>query len=227
MIRISKHDASVMLQAIVLSALVFIGTLNCATAQNKSAPATAQAEQPSTQILSDTLHYDDIKRESTFTGNVVMTRGLMTMNADTLILKEESDGSQFGTGTVKPGKRVFIRQERPENFEVLEGVGERVEYNGRDEIFDLIGQAIVTRYICGQQFDTVSGEKVRYSQKTDTYEAFSGPNSANSGGRVRSVAQPRARTDAAVAACKAKQGAATGKNPIPPLTIPSTNPGKN
>lgn len=227
MIRISKHDASVMLQPIVLSTLVFIGALNCAMAQNKPAPVTAPAEQPSTQILSDTLHYDDIKRESTFTGNVVMTRGLMTMNADTLILNEESDGSQFGTGTVKPGKRVFIRQERPENFEVLEGVGERVEYNGRDEIFDLIGQAIVTRYICGQQFDTVSGEKVRYSQKTDTYEAFSGPNSANSGGRVRSVAQPRARTDAAVAACKAKQGTATGKNPMPSMTVPSTNPGKN
>jgi lipopolysaccharide export system protein LptA len=227
MIRISKHDASVMLQAIVLSAMVFVGALSSATAQNKPAPAAAPVEQPSTQILSDTLHYDDIKRESTFTGNVVMTRGLMTMNADTLILKEESDGSQFGTGTVKPGKRVFIRQERPENFEVLEGVGERVEYNGRDEIFDLIGQAIVTRFICGQQFDTVSGEKVRYSQKTDTYEAFSGPNSANSGGRVRSVAQPRARTDAAVAACRAKQGAAAGKNPIPAMTVPSTNPGKN
>ncbi len=227
MIRISKSDASNMLLAIVLSAIGSLGGLTSAWAQNKPAPLATPAEQPSTQILSDTLHYDDIKRESTFTGNVVMTRGLMTMNADTLILKEESDGSQFGTGTVKPGKRVFIRQERPESFEVLEGVGERVEYNGRDEIFDLIGQAIVTRFICGQQFDTVSGEKVRYSQKTDTYEAFSGPNSANTGGRVRSVAQPRARTDAAVAACKAKQGAATSNTPLPPLAIPSTNPGKN
>jgi lipopolysaccharide export system protein LptA len=227
MIRISKNERSHLLSAIVLCVTACAGLLPPAAAQNKPAPAAAAAEQPSTQILSDTLHFDDIKRQSTFTGNVVMTRGLMTMNADTLILKEESDGAQFGTGTVKPGKRVFIRQERPENFEVLEGVGERVEYNGRDEIFDLIGQAIVTRFICGQQFDTVSGEKVRYSQKTDTYEAFSGPNSANTGGRVRSVAQPRARADGAVAACRAKQGAATASKPAPNLTIPSTNPGKN
>jgi lipopolysaccharide export system protein LptA len=185
------------------------------------ATPTAPKEDPSTQILSDTLHYDDIKRESTFTGNVVMTRGLMTMNSDVLSLKEESDGAQFGTATVQPGKRVFIRQERPENFEVLEGVGQRAEYNGRDEIFDLIGQAVVTRFICGQKFDTVSGQRVRYSQKTDIYEAFSGPDSANTGGRVRSIAQPRARADAAVAECRAKQGslpspaAASGVAPGP------------
>ena len=224
MIRISKKVASHTLLSVLLGTVVCMSMSISALAQNKTAPATPAAEQPSTQILSDTLHFDDIKRESTFTGNVVMTRGLMTLNADTLTLKEESDGAQFGTGTVKPGKRVFIRQERPENFEVLEGVGERVEYNGRDEIFDLIGQAIVTRFICGQQFDTVSGEKIRYSQKTDTYEAFSGPNSANSGGRVRSVAQPRARADAAIAACRLKQGTATGNTSTQNLTIPSANP---
>jgi lipopolysaccharide export system protein LptA len=224
MIRISKKSDPRILLSVLLGAVVCVSMSVSALAQNKMAPAAQPAEQPSTQILSDTLHFDDIKRESTFTGNVVMTRGLMTLNADTLILKEESDGAQFGTGTVKPGKRVFIRQERPENFEVLEGVGERVEYNGRDEIFDLIGQAIVTRFICGQQFDTVSGEKVRYSQKTDTYEAFSGPNSANSGGRVRSVALPRARADAAIATCRLKQAAPTTSKPTQNLTIPSTNP---
>lgn len=178
----------------------------CAQAQ-KSAPKdpAAKAEEPSTQILSDTLHYDDIKRESTFTGNVVMTRGLMTLNSDKLTLHEDAQGFQFGVATVAPGKRVFIRQDRPENFEVLEGVGQVAEYNGKDETVDLIGQAVVTRFICGKQFDNVSGQRVRYNQKTDTYEAFSGPDSVNPGGRVRSVAQPRARAEAAVAECKAKQ----------------------
>lgn len=222
MIRISQKNAVRMLFAIFLSAITGASGISLAQAQNKTPPAPV--EQPSTQILSDTLHYNDIKRESTFTGNVVMTRGLMTMNSDVLTLKEESDGSQFGTATVKPGKLVFIRQERPESFEVLEGVGQRAEYNGRDEIFDLIGQAVVTRFICGQQFDTVSGEKVRYSQKTDTYEAFSGPNSSNAGGRVRSIAQPRARTDAAVAACRAAQGTPTSSKPASALPTPVANP---
>ena len=199
--------------ACLLFASVLTLGATCAQAQ-KAAPKdpAAKAEEPSTQILSDTLHYDDVKRESTFTGNVVMTRGLMTLNSDKLTLHEDAQGFQFGVATVAPGKRVFIRQDRPENFEVLEGVGQVAEYNGKDETVDLIGQAVVTRFICGKQFDNVSGQRVRYNQKTDTYEAFSGPDSVNPGGRVRSVAQPRARAEAAVAECKAKQASM----PAPP-----------
>lgn len=216
MIDLYSHRSIRLLLAFVLCTL-----LGVAQAQKKPASTAALApkEEPTTTILSDTLHFDDTKRESTFNGNVVMTRGLMTMNADTLHLREDPEGFQYGTGTVKPGKRVLIRQARPEVYEVLEGVGVRAEYNGKTETFDLIGQAIVTRYICGQHFDTVSGERVRYSQKTDVYEAFSGPDSANSGGRVRSVAQPRARADAAVAECKAKEAAL-------PAAAPSIAPAK-
>lgn len=169
-------------------------------------PTTVTPEEPSTTILSDTLHYDDTKRESTFTGKVVMTRGFLTMNADVLQMREDKDGNQFGDATMKSDKLVLIRQLRPENFEVLEGVGQRAEYDGKNETFDLIGKAVVSRYICGKHFDTVSGQQVRYNQKTDVYQAFSGPNSANADGRVRSVAQPKARAEAAVAECKAKQG---------------------
>jgi lipopolysaccharide export system protein LptA len=216
MIDLYSHRSIRLLLAFVLCTL-----LGAAQAQKKPASTAALApkEEPMTSILSDTLHFDDTKRESTFNGNVVMTRGLMTMNADTLQLREDPEGFQYGTGTVKPGKRVLIRQARPEVYEVLEGVGVRAEYNGKTETFDLIGQAIVTRYICGQHFDTVSGERVRYSQKTDVYEAFSGPDSANSGGRVRSVAQPRARADAAVAECKAKEAGL-------PVAAPSIAPAK-
>ena len=216
MIDLHSHRSIRLLLAFGLCAL-----LGVAQAQKKpsTSAAVAPKEEPATMILSDTLHFDDTKRESTFTGNVVMTRGLMTMNADSLHLREDPEGFQYGTGTVKPGKRVLIRQARPEVYEVLEGVGVRAEYNGKTETFDLIGQAIVTRYICGQHFDTVSGERVRYSQKTDVYEAFSGPDSANSGGRVRSVAQPRARADAAVAECKAKEANL-------PAVAPSTAPAK-
>ena len=204
-----------------LLAAVLLATASGAGAQllGPSKPSTAPKEDPSTLILSDTLHYDDAEKESTFTGNVVMTRGLMTMTSDVLVLKEDAQGFQYGTATVNKGKRVFIRQERPENFEVLEGVGQRAEYDGKTEIFDLIGQAVVTRFICGQPFDTISGQKVRYHQKTDVYEAFSGPESTNPDGRVRSVAQPRSRTDAAVAACKESKGA-----PITSGTAGATGP---
>ena len=200
-----------------------------APAWSQSAPpaaAATPAEEPSTQILSNTLHYDEVKKLSTFTGNVIMTRGLLTMTAEKLALREDPDGFQHGTATTDPGKLVQIRQEKPENFEVLEGIGQRADYNGKDEIFDLIGQAVVTRYICGKPFDTISGQQVRYNQKTDVYEAFSGPQSVNPGGRVRSIAQPRAKIDAAVAACRQTRQALNPSESTQPArtTVPAVEP---
>lgn len=172
------------------------------------AQQTAPAEEPSTLILSDTLHYDDIKRQSIFTGNVVLTRGLMKLTADRLEAHEDAAGNQFGTATANKGNIVTIRQERPESFEVIEGTGLRAEYNSTKGEFDLIGQAIVTRFICGKPFDTIRGERVRYNEKTGVYQAQGGPNSSAPGGRVRSLAPPRAKADAAIAECRAKRGAA-------------------
>ena len=63
-----------------------------AWSQGKPAAASPQAEEPSTQILSNTLHYDEVKKLSTFKGNVVMTRGLLTMTAEKLELREDSQG---------------------------------------------------------------------------------------------------------------------------------------
>jgi len=211
--------------AVCLSAA--LGTTCAASLKQEAAgkPGDPPKEEPSTLIVSDTLHYDDTKRESTFTGNVIMTRGLMTMNSDTLKMREDAEGFQYGTATVDNGKRVFIRQERPDTFEVLEGIGQRAEYDGKTEIFDLIGQAVVTRYICGERFDMISGQKVRYNQKTDVYEAFAGPEAGTTGGRVRSIAQPRAKVDAAVAACRASKPAQPAATPaVAPTTA---TPAKN
>lgn len=174
---------------------------------NAKAPAKTgkkPAEEPDTLVLSDTLNYNDLKKESVFTGNVVMTRGLMTLRSDTLSMHEDANGFQYGTATVGPNKLVFVRQENPAKYEVIEAKGLRAEYNGKTDDFEMIGKAVVTRFVCGKPFDTISGERVKYNQKTDIYEAYGGPNSAAAGGRVRSVAQPGAKIDAAVAECSKK-----------------------
>lgn len=173
-------------------------------------PAAAQQgdqAEPDTLIISDTLNYDDGTKESIFTGNVVLTRGNMTLHSDRLVMREDAEGFQHGTATVAAGKLVFLRQENPDKFEVLEARGERAEYNGKTEEVEMIGKAIVTRFICGKPFDNIQGERVIYRQKSETYQAFGGPNSAAPGGRVRSLATPRARADAAIEACRKQQGA--------------------
>ncbi|MGS1008609.1 lipopolysaccharide transport periplasmic protein LptA [Achromobacter anxifer] len=206
-LRILLAPTARLLGAILLTA----SALAPAHAADPAPKAATPAEEPSTLILSDTLHYDDVKKKSVFTGNVNMTRGLMTLTSDVLEMNEDAQGNQYGTATANKGKIVTIRQERPETFELIEGTGLRAEYDGTKSTFDLIGQAVVTRFVCGKPFDTIRGERVRYNEKTGTYEAHGGPNSAAAGGRVRSVAEPRAKSDAAIAECRKQQAAKKGR----------------
>ncbi|MGY6268951.1 lipopolysaccharide transport periplasmic protein LptA [Achromobacter denitrificans] len=206
-LRILLAPTTRLLGAVLLTASAFAPAYAADPAPKSATPA----EEPSTLILSDTLHYDDVKKQSVFTGNVNMTRGLMTLTSDTLQMNEDPQGNQYGTATANKGKVVTIRQERPETFELIEGKGLRAEYDGSKSTFDLIGQAVVVRYVCGKPFDTIRGERVRYNEKTGTYEAQGGPNSSAAGGRVRSVAEPRAKSDAAIAECRKQQAAKKGR----------------
>ncbi|MBV2181073.1 MAG: lipopolysaccharide transport periplasmic protein LptA [Castellaniella sp.] len=179
----------------------------CLALSAQAAPAKGKSTQakpePDTVILSDTLHYDDITKTSTFTGNVLLTRGAMTLRADKLVSHEDAQGNQFGTATADKGHVVTIRQENPEKFETLIATGQQADYVGQSGDITLTGQATVTRQICGQSFDNVRGARIIYHEKTGTYEAFGGQNSAAAGGRVRSLAQPQSRIDQAIAKCRA------------------------
>lgn len=159
------------------------------------AQQTDAAADPSTQILSVSLEYDDLNRKSIFIGDVIMTRGTMTLNADRLEMREDKDGSQYGTATSTSDKQVRIRQERPEKAEIFEARGQRADYDGKAETIVMTGNASIVRLICGKPYDRIQGDRIVYNQKNDTYSASS------ESGRVRSIAQPRAKTEAAAAEC--------------------------
>lgn len=160
----------------------------------------AQSAEPDTVILSDTLEYDDTNRVSTFTGNVILTRGNLNLRADRIVVNEVADGSQRAVATVTQSPLVQARQESPEKFEIIKGEGNRAEYDSATEQLTLIGQAVITRYVCGTAIDSISGERVIYNKKTDTYRAISG--NTNGSNRVRSIAKPRAQIDRAIAECQ-------------------------
>lgn len=184
---------------------ILIATLVAALMAANVYAATNEEEEPDTVILSDTLHYDDVSKTSTFTGNVILTRGAMTLRSEKLVTHEDEDGNQFGKATSPSGKMVTINQENPEKFETIVGTGNQADYNGANGTVILTGHAVVTRKICGQAFDNVRGAKIIYHEKTAKYEAFGGPNSAGSNGRVRSLTQPQSRVDKAVEKCKASK----------------------
>src|SRR5690554_3385693 len=99
-----------------IAALMFSTSLYAA--DNDTATVNP-VEEPDTIILSDTLHYDDIKKVSTFTGNVILTRGGLTLRSEKLVMHEDEAGNQFGVATADPGEIVTINQENPEKFETI------------------------------------------------------------------------------------------------------------
>lgn len=177
-----------------------------------SAGAQAQGvtqEDAPTLIDSDTLEYDDAKQTSVFTGNVVLTRGALTLRADRLELRQAADGSQYATATAQGKEQVFVRQTQPDSVEVVEGTGDRAEYDSSKEEIQLVGHAIVQRLACGKVLDEIRGERVRYNQKTDVYSASGGPQAGTSNRRVRTMIQSRDKSDSIVASCAPAAG---GKN---------------
>lgn len=169
-----------------------------------TAPAVAQnavQEDAPTLIDSDTLEYDDAKQTSVFTGNVVLTRGNLTLRADKLELRQNAQGDQFAVATANSGNQVFVRQTRPDSVEVIEGQGDRGEFDSAKEEIQLIGHAIVRRLACGKVLDEIRGERVRYNQKTDVYTASGGPQAGTSNRRVRTMIQSREKSNAIAAEC--------------------------
>lgn len=185
-----------MIKPLLLS-LTFLFSLGSTT-------AWAQAADPDTVILSDSLEYDDINRLSTFVGNVILTRGNLNLRADKIVVNETADGGQHAIATVANSPKVLVRQESPEKFEIIKGESRQAEYNSATEQLTLVGKAVITRYVCGQSIDSISGDRVIYNKKTDMYQAVSQATPGSGQNRVRSVARPRAHIDRAIAECQQK-----------------------
>lgn len=209
----TRHSASSSLRPELLTRLLRsalgLAMASAALVLLPIAPAQAQAgaeaaQEPDTSVLSDTLTYDDVTKQTIYKGNIVLTRGALTLMADQLAIEQDAEGYQHGTATVTERPRVTIRQEEPAKFELLTAEGVKAVYNGKTEEIELIGKAIVNRYVCGKLQDTIQGQRIIYRQKSGTYQAFGGAESATRDGRVRSVARSRASADAALAECQRK-----------------------
>ncbi|MFW7346825.1 MAG: lipopolysaccharide transport periplasmic protein LptA [Pigmentiphaga sp.] len=181
--RFSRYAA----QAMLALAALACGAQALAAAADRNQPTTVDA---------DALRYDDLKQTSIFTGNVVLTKGSLILRADRLELREDAEGYQFGVATANGGKLVNVRQRREGTDEYVEGVAERVEYDGRGELIHFISKAVVKRLACEQMVDEVRGQRVTYNQRTDTYTATGGPQAPTSNQRVRTIIQPRGQTAA-------------------------------
>ncbi len=165
------------------------------------AAAPAQAERadrskPMT-VDADAARYDDLKQVGTFSGNVQVTKGTIQMRAAQIEVRQSPDGYQFGVLMGSADKPASFRQKREGVDETIEGLAERIEYDGKADTVRFIGRAVIRRYRGGTLADETAGNVITYDNIAEVFSVSGGGVPGSSDGRVRAVLTPR---DAAASA---------------------------
>lgn len=157
------------------------------------APAAALAEladrDKPINLEADTVTVDDATKISTYQGSVQLTQGSLLIRADKLVVTEDATGLQHGTAYGNPAS---FRQKREGLDEYVEGYGQRIEYDGKNDKVELFTQARMKR-----NQDEVRGNYISYDAKTEFFQVLGGGKEAaapgKDKGRVRAVIQPKAK----------------------------------
>ena len=137
-------------------------------------------------LEADTVTLDDIRKVSTYQGNVVLTQGTLMLRADHLQVTQNADGLDKVSATGRP---VAFRQKADGRDEYIEGFADRIEYDGVNNQIELIGQARLRRGT-----DELRGAQISYNANTGFYKVVGQPNAKTPSGRVRAVIRPKPRT---------------------------------
>jgi lipopolysaccharide export system protein LptA len=121
-----------------------------------------------------------------FEGNVVLTKGTLTVRAERLVVRQDAEGFQLTTATGAPVR--FRQRQDPKDGKEgawMDGEALRIEMDDHEEKIELFDQARVNR-----DGDEVTGNYIFVDQRSDFFSVNSGKGSP--GGRVRAVIQPKA-----------------------------------
>jgi lipopolysaccharide export system protein LptA len=147
-----------------------------------------------------------------FNGNVVVTKGTMTIRAARIEVRETPDGYHTAVALGAPGKPASFRQKRDGVDEFIEGEAERLEYDGKADTIRFVTKASVRRLRGAAIADEISGNLVSYDSTAEVFSVSGEPAPASgaSGGRVRAILTPRDGSPAAASAVPLKSSPALG-----------------
>lgn len=170
---------------------------------NLAATALVHAEKADfdkpTNIEADRMEYDDVKQINTFVGQVVLTRGTLSMKAGKMVVITDPAGYQFATAYAAPGKLASFRQKRDGGPDLwIEGEAERMEYDGKSEVVKLYSKAHIRRLEGLRPTDEVNGEFISYDSRAEFYSVNNTVTGASKpgAGRIKAIIQPRSQNKA-------------------------------
>lgn len=155
-----------------------------------AAAEKADRDKP-TQIEANRMSADDTRRMNIFEGNVVLTKGTITVRAERIVVRQDAEGYQYTTATGKPVR--FRQKQDPQNGKEgawVDGEALRIEIDDRTSKIELFDNARVTR-----DGDEVTGNYIFVDQRSEFFSVSAGKGAP--GARVRAVIQPKTPTEAA------------------------------
>ncbi len=159
---------------------------------------TADRDKP-IQVEAQKGSYNDLKQQGVFTGNVIVTKGTIRVTGERVELRKDAEGYEHAVVTAAAGQLAKFRQRRdaarPGVEEFIEGLAERIEYNGKAETIKLVNRAQLIRLENDQQRDELRGSLITYDSRSTEYNVDGTP-SAGPDSRVRATIAPRSSAPA-------------------------------
>jgi lipopolysaccharide export system protein LptA len=143
----------------------------------------ADRDKP-TNIEANRMSADDVRRMNIFEGNVVLTKGTITVRADRIVVRQDAEGYQHSTATGRP-VRFKQRQDAKEGEaegKWVDGEALRIEIDDKEQKIELFDNARVNR-----AGDEVTGSYIFVDQRSDFFSVKGG----GPGERVKAVIQPK------------------------------------
>ncbi len=173
-----------------LSALL----LTFAVSLSNTAYAEHADQNKPLRFQTDRWVYDDLKQINVLTGRVIITKGTILLKADRVVVRRDPEGYQSMTAYTEKGQLAYFRQKLDGANEYIEGYGEQIEYDGKNEVATLTRRAQVRRLQgLSKVIDEVQGNTIRYDALNNLYTADAGQDGAapnHPKARVRAMLLP-------------------------------------
>jgi lipopolysaccharide export system protein LptA len=150
----------------------------------------------------ETLDVDEVNQVRILTGNVVLTRGTLTLKSDKAVLKESPEGYMSVVLTANAGKTASFRQKRDGGPDLWgEGQAQRIEYDERNDIVKLFSKAVIRQLEGKKVTQEMASEFISYDNRNEKLLGLNDANGVDKPGNGRGsiTLQPR-RAPAAGAA---------------------------
>jgi lipopolysaccharide export system protein LptA len=160
-------------------------------------PLPAQAERADREkpihLEADRITIDDVKKVQVLDGNVILTQGTLQIRTSRLVVTQDADGFQKGVATGGGNGLARFRQKREGKNDFIEGEGERIEYDARNERTEFFTRAWIKS---GQ--DEIKGHYISYDALTEKYlvtsrDAKSSTATGAAQARVQAIIQPKGK----------------------------------